>query len=237
MNIKPTILCVALAAAAALTSACSKSEVASATTGAAGVAAAMVASNPASAVSPVVPAASAAEPVPLSSSFAALSPEPSASNTAPATPDEQLLTVAMRAGINSSLAPMSVELFEDSYDKWASLARGVLAGKPASDFEKLSTSTWTKSLTYLQIDKRTVFFAALVEFQGRDDAMKTRRVMPVVVQVSDNGTMAVASVDGIPGLSRADRFLQSFPSAPTPVDLSGADFTRMRANIAKALKA
>ena len=141
----------------------------------------------------------------------------------------------MWAGIKSNLAPVPAEVFANLYDRWASMAHEVLDGGTPEDTQRLSTSPWTKNVTFLKVNPKTVFFAALVEFQGPQDATKTRRVMPIVAQLHENGQMLVASVDGIPGLGRPDRFLQSWPTSYEPINLARADFNRMRGQIADAL--
>ena len=159
----------------------------------------------------------------------------SSASVVPAPASDEQLSVAMWAGIKSSLQPLPAESFANSYEQFAAHAHAVLDGNPPADIQKLTTSPWTKNVVYLPVDKRTVLFAVLVEFQGQQDVTKTRRVMPIVTQLSESGQMLVASVDGITGLGRADRFLQVWPTASQPVNLKDPDFARMRGHIAAAL--
>ena len=163
--------------------------------------------------------------------------QPASSAASAAGPSAQghLLTDAMWAGIKSDLAPMPAEAFAHSYERWASMAFEVLDGGKPDDAQRLGTSKWTETITYLRVNARTVLFAALVEYQGPLDAAKTRRVMPIVAQASESGQMLVASVDGIPGLTRPDRYLQAWPTANAPINLASPDFARMRAQIEEAL--
>ncbi|MFG6488250.1 hypothetical protein ACG04R_16305 [Roseateles sp. BYS78W] len=146
----------------------------------------------------------------------------------------QPLTAAMWAGIKSGLTPRAAELFANTYERWAAMAFEVLDGGTPDGTERLTAKPWSQTVTFLRVNDRTVFFAALVEFQGPHDATKTRRVMPIVAQLN-SGRMLVASVDGIPGLSRPDRYLQSWPTAYQPINLASDEFSRLRGQIADAL--
>lgn len=237
MKYAPKAFMLAAIAAAALLSACGeKAASPAAPQVAVPASAAQPAALPPASAPSVAAVASAQSPVVLPAEFTASAPGNAASASLLAATNEQLLTVAMWAGINSNLAAVPAESIAGSAEKWEALTNKVLDGKVPAELEKLTTAPWTKQIAYLQVDKRTVLFAALVEFQGELDARRSRRVMVVLTHRADAGNVLVASVDGIAGLGRQDRYVQSFPQFSQPIDLSGDEYARIRGNVAQLLR-